>query len=173
MGRKITIDSATLMNKGLEVIEAHWLFGVSADQIDVVIHPQSIVHSMVELTDGSVIAQLGVTDMRLPIQYACSVSGTVGDSPAASRSDAGGEARISRSCTRPVSVPRPGVSRSSDRRDPSRRVECGQRNRRRIFSSGEARLYGHPARHTKTMDAHDVEKSHNTRPGAPGGCVGT
>jgi 1-deoxy-D-xylulose-5-phosphate reductoisomerase len=72
MGRKITIDSATLMNKGLEVIEAHWLFGVSADQVDVVIHPQSIVHSMVELTDGSVIAQLGVTDMRLPIQYACS-----------------------------------------------------------------------------------------------------
>jgi 1-deoxy-D-xylulose-5-phosphate reductoisomerase len=72
MGRKITIDSATLMNKGLEVIEAHWLFGVSARQIDVVIHPQSIVHSMVELTDGSVIAQMGVTDMRLPIQYACS-----------------------------------------------------------------------------------------------------
>ena len=60
------------MNKGLEVIEAHWLFGVSADQIDVVIHPQSVVHSMVELTDGSVIAQLGVTDMRLPIQYAFS-----------------------------------------------------------------------------------------------------
>ncbi|MGH9203700.1 MAG: 1-deoxy-D-xylulose-5-phosphate reductoisomerase, partial [Vicinamibacterales bacterium] len=72
MGRKITIDSATLMNKGLEVIEAHWLFGVAADQIDVVIHPQSIVHSMVELNDGSVIAQLGITDMRLPIQYACS-----------------------------------------------------------------------------------------------------
>jgi len=72
MGRKITIDSATLMNKGLEVIEAHWLFGVDAERIDVLIHPQSIVHSMVELTDGSVIAQLGVTDMRLPIQYACS-----------------------------------------------------------------------------------------------------
>ena len=72
MGKKITIDSATLMNKGLEVIEASWLFGVPADRIDVVIHPQSIVHSMVELTDGSVIAQLGVTDMRLPIQYACS-----------------------------------------------------------------------------------------------------
>ena len=72
MGRKITIDSATLMNKGLEVIEAHWLFGVSADRIDVVIHPQSIVHSMVEMVDGSVIAQMGVTDMRLPIQYACS-----------------------------------------------------------------------------------------------------
>src|SRR5205085_4001005 len=72
MGRKITIDSATLMNKGLEVIEARWLFDVGADQIDVVIHPQSVVHSLVELIDGSVIAQLGVTDMRLPIQYACS-----------------------------------------------------------------------------------------------------
>jgi 1-deoxy-D-xylulose-5-phosphate reductoisomerase len=72
MGRKITVDSATLMNKGLEVIEAHWLFGVDADRIDVVIHPQSVVHSMVELIDGSVIAQLGVTDMRLPIQYAFS-----------------------------------------------------------------------------------------------------
>ena len=72
MGRKITIDSATLMNKGLEVIEAHWLFDVGADQIDVIIHPQSVVHSLVELIDGSIIAQLGVTDMRLPIQYACS-----------------------------------------------------------------------------------------------------
>ena len=72
MGRKITIDSATLMNKGLEVIEAHWLFGLDADQIDVVVHPQSIVHSMVELRDGSVIAQLGGADMKLPIQYACS-----------------------------------------------------------------------------------------------------
>jgi 1-deoxy-D-xylulose-5-phosphate reductoisomerase len=72
MGRKITVDSATMMNKGLEVIEAHWLFDIPADQIDVVVHPQSIVHSLVELNDGSVIAQLGVTDMRLPIQYACS-----------------------------------------------------------------------------------------------------
>jgi 1-deoxy-D-xylulose-5-phosphate reductoisomerase len=72
MGPKITIDSATLMNKGLEVIEAHWLFAVGPRQIDVVIHPQSIVHSMVELVDGSIIAQLGVTDMRLPIQYAFS-----------------------------------------------------------------------------------------------------
>ena len=70
MGPKITIDSATLMNKGLEVIEARWLFDVGADRIDVVVHPQSIVHSMVEFVDGSIIAQLGVTDMRLPIQYA-------------------------------------------------------------------------------------------------------
>jgi 1-deoxy-D-xylulose-5-phosphate reductoisomerase len=72
MGRKITIDSATLMNKGLEVIEARWLFGMTADRIDVVVHPQSIVHSMVEFCDGSILAQLGVTDMRLPIQYALS-----------------------------------------------------------------------------------------------------
>jgi len=72
MGRKITIDSATLMNKGLEVIEARWLFDVPPSKIDVVIHPQSIVHSLVELLDGSIIAQLGSTDMRLPIQYALS-----------------------------------------------------------------------------------------------------
>jgi 1-deoxy-D-xylulose-5-phosphate reductoisomerase len=72
MGPKITIDSATLMNKGLEVIEAHWLFGINAACIDVLVHPQSIVHSMVELVDGSIIAQLGLTDMRLPIQYAFS-----------------------------------------------------------------------------------------------------
>ncbi len=70
MGDKITIDSATLMNKGLEVIEAKWLFGFDADQISVVIHPQSIVHSLVEMVDGSIIAQLGVTDMRHAIQYA-------------------------------------------------------------------------------------------------------
>jgi 1-deoxy-D-xylulose-5-phosphate reductoisomerase len=70
MGPKITIDSATLMNKGLEVIEARWLFDIGPDRIDVIVHPQSVVHSMVELVDGSIIAQLGVTDMRLPIQYA-------------------------------------------------------------------------------------------------------
>jgi 1-deoxy-D-xylulose-5-phosphate reductoisomerase len=70
MGAKITIDSATLMNKGLEVIEAHWLFGFGADEIDIVVHPESVVHSMIELVDGSVIAQLGVTDMRHAIQYA-------------------------------------------------------------------------------------------------------
>src|SRR5215831_4873520 len=70
MGAKITIDSATLMNKGLEVIEARWLFGYSADQIGIVVHPESVVHSMIELVDGSVIAQMGVTDMRHAIQYA-------------------------------------------------------------------------------------------------------
>ncbi len=70
MGRKVTVDSATLMNKGLEIIEARWLFGVDPNAIEVVIHPQSIVHSMVRFADGSVIAQMGLPDMRLPIQYA-------------------------------------------------------------------------------------------------------
>ena len=72
MGNRITIDSATLMNKGFEVIEAHWLFGFTPDQIGVKVHPQSTIHSMVEFLDGSVIAQLSVTDMRVPIQYALS-----------------------------------------------------------------------------------------------------
>ena len=70
MGAKITIDSATLMNKGLEVIEAHWLFGFGPDEIDILVHPESVVHSMIEMVDGSVIAQMGVTDMRHAIQYA-------------------------------------------------------------------------------------------------------
>ncbi|ASS75615.1 1-deoxy-D-xylulose-5-phosphate reductoisomerase [Tumebacillus algifaecis] len=72
MGAKITIDSATLMNKGLEVIEAHWLFNMPYDRIDVLVHPESIVHSLVEFVDGSVLAQLGSPDMRIPIQYALS-----------------------------------------------------------------------------------------------------
>ncbi len=70
MGNKITIDSASLMNKGLEVIEASWLFGIGPERIEVVIHPQSVIHSMVQFTDGSIKAQLGLPDMRLPIQYA-------------------------------------------------------------------------------------------------------
>ena len=70
MGRKISVDSATLMNKGLEVIEASWLFGIPADRIDIVIHPQSVIHSMVEFSDGSVLAQMGTPDMRTPIAYA-------------------------------------------------------------------------------------------------------
>ena len=70
MGRKITIDSSTMVNKGLEVIEAKWLFDVEVDQVQVVVQPQSIIHSMVEYADGAVIAQLGTPDMKLPIQYA-------------------------------------------------------------------------------------------------------
>jgi 1-deoxy-D-xylulose-5-phosphate reductoisomerase len=70
MGKKVTVDSATMMNKGFELIEAMWLFGLDFPQITVVIHPQAIVHSMVEFIDGSVMAQLSITDMRIPIQYA-------------------------------------------------------------------------------------------------------
>jgi 1-deoxy-D-xylulose-5-phosphate reductoisomerase len=70
MGRRITVDSATMMNKGFEVIEARWLFDVAPSSIDVVVHPQSVVHSMVEFLDGSIVAQMGVADMRGPIQYA-------------------------------------------------------------------------------------------------------
>ncbi|MFA5094363.1 MAG: 1-deoxy-D-xylulose-5-phosphate reductoisomerase [Candidatus Omnitrophota bacterium] len=72
MGKKISVDSATLMNKGLEIIEARWLFGVNVDKIDVLIHPEAIIHSMVEFVDGSIMAQLSQTDMRLPIMYAFS-----------------------------------------------------------------------------------------------------
>jgi len=72
MGAKITIDSASLMNKGLEVIEAKWLFNIDADQIDVIVHPQSIIHSMVQFHDGAIMAQMGLPDMKLPIQYALS-----------------------------------------------------------------------------------------------------
>lgn len=77
MGNKITIDSATLMNKGFEIIEAKWLFSIEADNIDVLIHPQSIIHSMVEFSDGSVKAQLGVPDMKIPIQYAITYPGRI------------------------------------------------------------------------------------------------
>ena len=70
MGKRITVDSATLMNKGLEVIEARWLFDIPAEKIDIMVHPQSVMHSMVEFVDGSVVGQLGTADMRQPIQYA-------------------------------------------------------------------------------------------------------
>ena len=100
MGRKITIDSATLMNKGLEVIEAHWLFDLPASQIDVVIHPQSIVHSMVELSDGSIIAQLGGADMKLPIQYACSYPDRWEAPGGTARSDRRRPARLSQAGSR-------------------------------------------------------------------------
>ena len=82
MGQKITIDSATMMNKALEIIEARWLFDLRPEQIDVVIHPQSVVHSLVEFRDGAVVAQLGPPDMKLPIQYALSYPERW-DSPAA------------------------------------------------------------------------------------------
>ena len=89
MGPKITIDSATLMNKALEVIEARWLFGLEPEQIEVVVHPESVVHSMVEFVDGSVVAQLSPPDMRLPIQYALTYPDRVAGPLPAARPDAG------------------------------------------------------------------------------------
>ena len=88
MGRKISVDSATMMNKGLEVIEAHWLFGVPAIAIEVVIHPQSVIHSLVEYVDGSVLAQLGHPDMRTPIAQALALPGSHRSGRAAARSRA-------------------------------------------------------------------------------------
>ena len=89
MGPKISIDSATLMNKALEVIEARWLFGLEPGQIEVVVHPESVVHSMVEFVDGSVVAQLSPPDMRLPIQYALTYPERVAGPCPLARPDAG------------------------------------------------------------------------------------
>ena len=141
MGRKITIDSATLMNKGLEVIEAHWLFGVRADQIDVVIHPQSVVHSMVELIDGSIIAQLGVTDMRLPIQYAFSYPERwAAPLPSLDLARAG-RLDFDAPDTDAFPVPAPGVPRARGRAQPAGRAERGQRGRRGAVPRRAARLH--------------------------------
>ncbi len=128
MGPKITIDSATLMNKGLEVIEARWLFDVAADRIDVLVHPQSVVHSMVELVDGSMIAQLGVTDMRLPIQYAFSYPERWAGAAAAARSGAApGGSSSRRPDTGRFPVPGAGVPRPRRRRRPAGRAQRRQR----------------------------------------------
>ena len=155
MGRKITIDSATLMNKGLEVIEAHWLFGVAGDQIDVVIHPQSIVHSMVELVDGSIIAQLGVTDMRLPIQYAFSYPERWA-SPLPPL-DLAGCGRSTSSAPDHERFPclRLAYRALESRRRPARRAERGQRGRgRRCSSRAGSRFTGIPEVIERTLDAH-------------------
>ena len=94
MGAKITIDSATLANKGLEVIEAHWLYDVEYDAIEVVIHPQSVVHSAVRFVDGSLKAQLGTPDMRFPIQYAMTYPDRQPSPAAAARPGRHGPARL-------------------------------------------------------------------------------
>jgi 1-deoxy-D-xylulose-5-phosphate reductoisomerase len=103
MGGRITIDSATLMNKGLEIIEAHWLFGVGPTQIEVVIHPESIIHSMIEFQDGSVMAQMSVPDMRIPIQYALTYPERLALSADSLRLDL--------NCTRRLNFQRPDAKR--------------------------------------------------------------
>ena len=120
MGAKITIDSATLANKGLEVVEAHWLYDVEYDAIDVVIHPQSVVHSAVQFVDGSLKAQLGTPDMRLPIQYALTHPDRLPSPAAAPDLIGAGAARL----PRPRRGPLPGAAdrpRGRRARAPGRR----------------------------------------------------
>ena len=127
MGKKITIDSASLMNKGFEVIEAHWLFDIPVEKIVVHIHPQSVVHSMVEYIDGSIVAQMGITDMRVPISYALSFPRTA--SPRTSRVWTSFRKEGSPSC-----LPDPerfpclevGLSVDRDRRNHACHPQCGQ-----------------------------------------------
>ena len=143
MGDKITIDSATLANKGLEVIEAHWLYDVAYEAIEVVIHPQSVVHSAVRFIDGSLKAQLGTPDMRLPIQYAMTYPDRR-PSPAASPTDRDRAARFPSARRGPLlrrsaSPARPGsLARGLGRVDRRRR-------RRGDLPRGITRFPGHPA----------------------------
>jgi len=110
MGRKISVDSASMMNKGLEVIEAHWLFNVSADDIQVVVHPQSVIHSLVEYVDGSVLAQLGNPDMRTPIVLWLGVSGTYRCRSRSAGSVQGCDDEFCRTRFRTLSMSGPGIS---------------------------------------------------------------
>ena len=120
MGPKITVDSSTLMNKGLEVIEAHELFGVGYDHIEVVVHPQSIVHSMVEFTDGATIAQLSLPDMRLPIAYALAYPDRVGDAVRPHRLGRARPPRLRAARPRGLPVPGPRLRGRPDRGRPPR-----------------------------------------------------
>ncbi len=128
MGSKITIDSATLMNKGLEVIEAYWLFGLPAEKIDVVVHPQSIIHSMVEFVDGSIKAQLGVPDMKNPDPVCADVSGPLARfirevDFAALRAD-----DVFRAGSGEIPLPRACLSGTAHGRNGAGGAQCGQRS---------------------------------------------
>ena len=146
MGPKITIDSATLMNKGLEVIEAHWLFGVAASRIDVVVHPQSIVHSMVELMDGSVIAQMGITDMRLAHPRLL-LPRPLGRARSFLDLTRMGALEFEAPAWDDSPLPAARLSRPRGRSQPADRAECGQRGRRRVFPGRAPGVHRHPGRH--------------------------
>ena len=144
MGPKITIDSATLMNKGLEVIEAHFLFDVPADAIDVVIHPKSVVHSLVEFVDGSVLAELGTADMRIPIRYALSYPGALaGRGRAASRSPVGRSAGVLPARSEALPLPGPRLPRAAGLLRRQNRPQCGQRGGRGAVSGRRDSLWRH------------------------------
>ena len=144
MGPKITIDSATMMNKALEVIEASVLFDLPADQIGVYIHPQSIVHSLVEFVDGSVLAQLGVPDMRLPIAYALAYPRRLPLSSPPLDLCRIGPAHLRASGSDPVPGTGPGIRRGALRRHHACGAQRRQRNGRGRLSSGPHQVSGHP-----------------------------
>ncbi len=129
MGPKITIDSATLFNKGLEMIEAHWLFGVEMKRVEVVIHPQSIVHSMVEFSDGSVLAQLSHSDMCFPIQYAVTWPERVAEFIAAARFREIAAARFRDAALRRFPGLESGAAGGRGRRHVAGGIERGERDR--------------------------------------------
>ena len=130
MGGKITIDSATLMNKGLELIEAHHLFGVPYDRIDVVVHPQSIVHAMVHMNDGASLAHLGYPDMRVPISYALQLSGPGGRARAPARPRGARRAHLRGARPERVPLPAAGARGRGGRRHGAMRPQRGERGGR-------------------------------------------
>ena len=140
MGAKITIDSATLFNKGLEMIEARWLFDVAMARVDVVVHPQSIVHSMVEFVDGSVLAQLSVTDMCFPIQYAVTWPERVPNTPPAARFRQDGQTRVRSARVGRFPRPEPRPRGRRNRRHAPGRAQCRQRSRRGRVSRATLRF---------------------------------
>ncbi len=146
MGPKITVDSSTLMNKGLEVIEAHELFGVPYDRIEVIVHPQSIVHSMVEFSDGSTIAQLSLPDMRLPIGYALAYPARIGTPVRAHRLEGPAPAGLRASGPGHVPLPGPGLRGRPGGRDRPGLAQCGQRGRGRGVPRRPHPLGCHPRR---------------------------
>ena len=153
MGPKITVDSSTLMNKGLEVIEAHELFGVDYDQIEVVVHPQSIVHSMVEFTDGATIAQLSLPDMRLPIGYALAYPDRIGTPFGRIDWADAGPARLRAPRPRGLPLPGPGL-----RGRPGRRHGAGLAQRRQRGGGRRLPRRAHP------VDRHPRRPRRGPRP---------
>ena len=143
MGPKITIDSATLMNKALEVIEARWLFELEPEQVEVVIHPESVVHSMVEFVDGSVIAQLSPPDMRLPIQYALTYPDSDRRSRPAARSGTVVFPALRAAGPGDVSLPGPRIRSDEAGRDGRGGAQRRQRGGGRAVPEGGDRLSRH------------------------------
>ena len=146
MGPKISIDSATLMNKALEVIEARWLFDLEPEQVEVVVHPESVVHSMVEFVDGSVVAQLSPPDMRLPIQLALTYPDRVPGPCPVARHLAQVRPPLRAARPRDVPLPRPRLRGHAPRRDGRRGAERGERGGRRRLPRRRDPVPRHPPR---------------------------